>query len=160
MHKFVKLNRPSVVCLFVAWAVFAAGPRLVVHSHEEFGDQTVTDTRAAFARHLALFHPEPRQEPGFDWHLHWVFNPLAGMVGQDGILSISSLQTPAFKSSDDPLSFHVGLRKELHSLDSWCVVEGGDDCEVLDRLRGFHRGLHFTSSSRVSLLEILCVCRC
>ena len=158
MHKSTKPNRSVMVCLFVAWTIFSAGPRPVVHSHTELATQALADSDAAFARHIALFHSAPKDDP-CGLHFHWVFNPTTAFLGQDGTLAGPLIQVSTDQHSEE-LGVGLGPASSPHPCDSWCVSVRDLCGDSLSCLGASPNRVHSFLSDSVSIQEIFCCYRC
>lgn len=158
MHKSAKPNRSVVVCLFVAWTIFSAGPRPVVHSHSEIATQALADSGEAIARHIAMFHAAPKDEPS-GLHFHWVFNPTTAFLGQDGTLAGPMIQVPTDQHSGE-LGVELGPASAPYPGGSWCVSVRDLCGDSLHRLGTSPNRFHSFLSNSVSIQEIFCVYRC
>ena len=158
MHKSATSNRSVVVCLFVAWTIFSAGPRPVVHSHTEFATQALADSDDAIARHLAMFHTAPEDEPS-GLHFHWVFNPTTACVGQDGTLAVPLIQASTNELTGGP-TVEVGRSAAPFPWERWSLTVCRTFGEMPKCEDASPKRVHSFLSSSVSIQEIFCVYRC
>ena len=158
MHKSAKPNRSVVVCLFVAWAIFSAGPRPVVHSHTDLAIQTLADLDEAIVRHIAMFHAAPKEEPS-GFHFHWVFNPATVFLGQDGTLAVPLIQAPTDELSEG-LGVDLGPSAAPYPWGRWCVSERDLFGELVQQKAASPQRIHSFLCNSVSIQEIFCIYRC